>query len=60
MRLSSQNQSSRSFLSMKLAGHLGEAEMSQGMFQGGRSLFYSMSFIRVTSSTSPFIVPVSL
>jgi hypothetical protein len=45
---------------MKLAGHLGEAEMSQGMFQGGRSLFYSMSFIRVTSSTSPFIVPVSL
>jgi len=60
MRLSSQNQSSRSFLAMKLAGHLGEVEMSQGTFQGGRSLFYNMSFMRVTSSTSPFIVPVSL
>ena len=37
MRSSTQNKKSGAFISLKIAGHLGEVERSQRMLPGGRS-----------------------
>ena len=38
MRSSTQNKKPGTFMSLKIAGHLGEVERSQGMLPGNRSL----------------------